>query len=773
MAVMVDVCLCAVATVVLIVTVVLALSRLGYICINGHWQKALTTFLGYGLRSQKLQSRTDDGWHEISVPEQTSLQEQTQPDVIYANSSSFCNENPQDTADGGTCQQSVQSKTPSPEFNLIGQNNISTYTTELDGYRVSVERRSSNDAVSHNEKALCDPSGTGRSLAQNFFKRHDTDSVPRTGTDMRCLVSESKNVHVLNVGPNSIVNYAAKETQEDALMEEELFPVLCVVQKPGAPVNAARKRTHEPDPDTDCRVLLGVKCDVNSKELMALSFSHSLSKGIVGTDINDPTRNYLIDVDTITNVSTENQGIRSPSSQYWPLIPDPQERTLPRNVCGFWFQFLGPATTFEVRFCLRVAQMQTPHMSTDLQNPFDYRLVELVDQLDISVETRDVRRRRQKTESNCKRTRYSHVVDENTTNRWLTTAQTTVEKEKHTSMSVLPSLSRSERSGTCRSTVYDKIMGRLELLGEEGRWQEFDLFAGKLVKHFETRADTDLKTVVVLEQALAEYYKYNLTGAVSITEQALQTLRKERTQNTEMLIGRAYYLLSDVYQKDKKYGLAEKYMDLAKQVLSNFEIGEDTGETYYNKASLYAAMIANHSSPPSSLFDEVRENLELAICHWRQDMSSCPAHQRRAHIKLSAVLLDCASPQGRGRTVSPQHVEAARRSINIVRTEFWEGMPKRSRCRFLLTESDLYFRQKSYALAQEKALEARDLAKSCRFNIEVDMAERRLECLAAVHHYLPACGTDRVLQDVIGSLSVDTDTREEDTFSEPDSEPLN
>ncbi|CAH1244378.1 Hypp7288 [Branchiostoma lanceolatum] len=71
-----------------------------------------------------------------------------------------------------------------------------------------------------------------------------------------------------------------------------------------------------------------------------------------------------------------------------------------------------------------------------------------------------------------------------------------------------------------------------------------------------------------------------------------------------MLVGRAYYLLSDVYQKDKKYGLAEKYMDLAKQVLSNFEIGEDTGETYYNKASLYAAIIANHSSPPSRLFDE-------------------------------------------------------------------------------------------------------------------------------------------------------------------------
>ncbi|XP_066268011.1 uncharacterized protein [Branchiostoma lanceolatum] len=235
-----------------------------------------------------------------------------------------------------------------------------------------------------------------------------------------------------------------------------------------------------------------------------------------------------------------------------------------------------------------------------------------------------------------------------------------------------------------------------------------------------------------------------------------------------MLVGRAYYLLSDVYQKDKKYGLAEKYMDLAKQVLSNFEIGEDTGETYYNKASLYAAIIANHSSPPSSLFDEVRENLELAISHWRQDVSSCPAHQRRAHIKLAAVLLDCASPQGRARNVSLHHVEAARRSIDIVRTEFWGGMPKRSRCRFLLTESDLYFRQRSYVLAQEKASVAQELAKTCNFNIEVGMAERRLDYLAAIHHSLPSCRTDKVLQDIIGSLSNDADTREEDTFSESD-----
>ncbi|CAH1244376.1 Hypp7287 [Branchiostoma lanceolatum] len=207
------------------------------------------------------------------------------------------------------------------------------------------------------------------SLADKFFDRHieESESVSTTVTDMRSLVSHSSNVHVLNVGPNSVVNYTAKEKDEDAprTSEERLLPVLCVVQKPEGPVYSARKRTHEPDTDTDCRVLLGVKCDVNSKELMALSFSHSLSKGIVGTDLNDPSRNYLIDIDTITNVSTETQR-------------------------------------------------------------------------------------------------------------------------------------------TCRSVEYDKIMGRLELLGEEGRWQEFDVFAGQLVQHFETR-DIDLKIVVVLERGDTEH----------------------------------------------------------------------------------------------------------------------------------------------------------------------------------------------------------------------------------------------------------------------------
>ncbi|XP_078583099.1 uncharacterized protein LOC144865893 isoform X2 [Branchiostoma floridae x Branchiostoma japonicum] len=737
--------------------------------------------------------------HKIAVPKQgtdkslpktcrfpNQHDDKTEPKVILGNCQYCCDRHHEGTTDVNHCRQRVQTcEKQCKELELVAQNDSCRYTKEVDRYRVSVERRPSFDAVSMNQRAVCDSSGSGMSLAEKFFDRHslsELESLSRTGADMRTLVSSSSNVHVLNVGPNSIVNYAAKETDGEASVDEQSFPVLCVVQKPGVPVYPARRRTHEPDPDTDCRLLLGVKRDVNSKELMALSFSYSLSKGIVGTDINDPSMNYLIDVDTITNISVENQGKQPPSCQYWPLIPDPEERVLPRSVCGFWLQLLGPATTFQVCLSLRVAQLQPPSMETGLQNQseLDYRTIELVDQVDVTVETRNVRRRQQKTSRDYQKTRYSnpHLADEKTTRRLLKKKKSIVkdqqsqERGKHTSMIVLPSLSRSERSGTCRSAAYDKIMGRLELLGEEGKWQEFDVFAGQLVNHFGTR-DTDLKLVVVLEQALAEYYKYNLAGAVSITKQALHTLKKERTENTEMLVGRAYYLLSDVYQKDKKYGLAEKYMDLAKQVLSNFEIGEDTGETYYNKASLHAAIIANHSSPPSSLFNEVRENLELAICHWRQDTSSCPAHQRRAHIKLAAVLLDCASPQGRGRNACPQNIEAARRSINIVRTEFWDGMPKRSRCRFLLTESDLYFRQKSYVLANEKASEARGLAKSCKFNIEVDMAEKRLEHLAAVYHSLPTCGTDKVLQDVIASLSIDNDTREDDTFSESDIESLN
>ncbi|XP_019615954.1 PREDICTED: uncharacterized protein LOC109463554 [Branchiostoma belcheri] len=545
-----------------------------------------------------------------------------------------------------------------------------------------------------------------------------------TGMQCTAYVTDSTNVRILNVGANSVVHYGMQEEQPP-VDDEPPTPVLCIVHKPTGPITSLRRRSRDPDPEEDCRLLFGVKSDVISNELMTLTFSENLSNGIVGTDINDPSRRYLIDVTSISNVSSSDDHCERPSRcQYCPLLPDPSQITLTKNVCGFWLRFFGPATTFDVTLGLRVATLR--HDETFLESPeplpSDSETIELVDEVTISIETCNSRRRRKNNSETEVRDRDG---DDLKTTRWKDVWIHGSKEMTDSSCALVPrTMSRTKRTGSLKTKTYGQVLSRLEMLGEEGKWAEFDYFSVQLVKTYE-RKDVDLYLVVVLEQAFAEYYKRNLGAAVTIAKGALRTLKKRPADNSTMLAGRTYYLLSAIYQVARKYGVAERCMEHAQQALSDFEIGEDTGNACYNKGSLYTDMIANDSCPSDRMFDEVRESLELAICHWRKDPSGCVAHQRRAHTKLASALLVCDSQQGRARTVNPRNVEAARRSIETVRKELWQGMPKRGRCRFLLTESDLYYREKGYTLSQEKAEEARNLAEECGFKLEADMAKQR------------------------------------------------
>ncbi|KAI8485564.1 corticospinal neuron axon guidance through spinal cord [Branchiostoma belcheri] len=565
-----------------------------------------------------------------------------------------------------------------------------------------------------------------------------------TGMQCTAYVTDSTNVRILNVGANSVVHYGMQEDQPP-VDDESPTPVLCIVHKPTGPIPSLRRRSRDPDPEDDCRLLFGVKRDVISNELMTLTFSENLSNGIVGTDSNDPSRRYLIDVTSISNVYSSDDHCKKPSRcQYCPLLPDPSQITLTRNVCGFWLRFFGPATTFDVTLGLRVATLRHDETFPESPEPLpsDSETIELVDEVTISIETCNGRKRRKNNQETGVRDRDG---DDLKTTRW---KDFWIHGSKETtdgSFELVPrTMSRTKRTGSLKTKTYGQVLSRLEMLGEEGKWEEFDYFSAQLVKTYE-RKDVDLYLVVVLEQAFAEYYKRNLGAAVTIAKGALKTLKKRPAENSTMLAGRTYYLLSAIYQVARKYGVAERCMEHAQQALSDFEIGEDTGNACYNKGSLYTDMIANDSCPSDRIFDEVRESLELAICHWRKDPSGCVAHQRRAHTKLASALLVCDSQQGRARTVNPRNVEAARRSIETVRKELWHGMPKRGRCRFLLTESDLYYREKGYTLSQEKAEEARNLADECGFKLEADMAKQRLTNLASCQRAILTPTTSQLL----------------------------
>lgn len=82
---------------------------------------------------------------------------------------------------------------------------------------------------------------------------------------------------------------------------------------------------------------------------------------------------------------------------------------------------------------------------------------------------------------------------------------------------------------------------------------------------------------------------------------------------------------------------------------------------------------------------------------------------------------------GRKRTISQESIKEAEKSLETLKTRYWDGIAQGEKVQYFLGLADLYFRLEDYPKAEETAKEALNMSKRFGFKTEIKPAQDRLE----------------------------------------------
>ncbi|CAH1233362.1 Hypp696 [Branchiostoma lanceolatum] len=274
----------------------------------------------------------------------------------------------------------------------------------------------------------------------------------------------------------------------------------------------------------------------------------------------------------------------------------------------------------------------------------------------------------------------------------------------------------------------------MEILEEEGKWNDYDRFYRKACSHFAGNPDTLIR--IVLENIVAAYYRNDMKDG----QQSILRVQELVFQTQDPLHHQAHmlYLKSALFRKEKKYKEAENAIVLARQGLEQMQVGRDTGEIWYNVAALFAQALNDECTEisTSDVKAKATEAFQCAIEHYRQggeEDGSCRNKLRRAHIRHAMSLLGCWSevrPSNSTDDVTEDDLRQAGDSLDEVERNLWDGIPNRMRYYWHLARSDLFRYKNRMQRALEMAEEALKIAKASKFPSEVHFAEGRVKLLS-------------------------------------------
>ncbi|XP_066265070.1 uncharacterized protein [Branchiostoma lanceolatum] len=274
----------------------------------------------------------------------------------------------------------------------------------------------------------------------------------------------------------------------------------------------------------------------------------------------------------------------------------------------------------------------------------------------------------------------------------------------------------------------------MEILEEEGKWNDYDRFYRKACSHFAGNPDTLIR--IVLENIVAAYYRNDMKDG----QQSILRVQELVFQTQDPLHHQAHllYLKSALFRKEKKYKEAENAIALARQGLEHMQIGRDTGEIWYNVAALFAQALNDECTEisTSDVQAKATEAFQCAIEHYRQggeEDGSCRNKLRRAHIRHAMSLLGCWSEVRQANStddVTEDDLRQAGDSLDEVERNLWDGIPNRMRYYWHLARSDLFRYKNRIQRAMEMAEEALKIVKASRFPSEVHFAEGRVKLLS-------------------------------------------
>ena len=352
--------------------------------------------------------------------------------------------------------------------------------------------------------------------------------------------------------------------------------------------------------------------------------------------------------------------------------------------------------------------------------------------------------------------------------------------------SIAPSLPMIKKRGYLNGPRCERIMERLEILQDKGRFQEHKCSVKCLLKHRMERKSSNVTRDTQCEQLLKKLeFKQNdrkledrdvlfhlysrLCGGEEyadlelslVIEQGVSFMYQKKfkksklfltsvsafgeyckLKNSNILIARTYFLLIELnmhmYKKIKKIQTLFEYLERSEDYLKHHDSPEDMAELYYNRGLLW--MIFTCTIPVDEGHAQVRKHarenairdFELAIAYSQEDTRSRVREKKLTfcHLGIAAVRLDCTSTNARNEInnihVTTEDIKDAQNHLDYILHEVGDSLAIGPRMHLYKNRSDQYYREGFYQLAKETAENALQIASIYGFKTEEDTLKERI-----------------------------------------------
>ena len=287
-------------------------------------------------------------------------------------------------------------------------------------------------------------------------------------------------------------------------------------------------------------------------------------------------------------------------------------------------------------------------------------------------------------------------------------------------VSVQPLLPLIKKQGYLNGPQCERIMKQLEILQDNGKFEEHKGLITSYLRHFRKEKNSDMEISLKLEQGVAFFYHKEFKNSKQMFIPVINSDKDKQLQprNRNILIARAYFLLVEDHRSRKFVKLPPLFEFLRRSefLLQNHESPEDWAELYYNYGSvwlLYMSMIPDderNAQARNAARSKARYCCERAISFCKKDprLRVQIKQQTYTHLQLAALLLDCslAAARTRQKVIPPTEIEEAKEHLDFVQYTLDTCPPLGTRVQLLKTRSDQFYRQGIYQLAKETAEEA-------------------------------------------------------------------
>jgi len=281
----------------------------------------------------------------------------------------------------------------------------------------------------------------------------------------------------------------------------------------------------------------------------------------------------------------------------------------------------------------------------------------------------------------------------------------------------------------------ERCLKKLEFYQDNGLFKEHDRLVKEAIHHYKKREDSSMVWVLRIEESATNSYQNNWEQA---RKQLVSVIHSDlRVECWKVIKARALYLLVAHMRRKEEYRKSKTglscLLDCLKDsmhLLHCYNSPEDWAELYQTYGCVWMDYM---SQLPLDQSNVERENamdcFRRAIYFSKQDPRERVQMKRQSyvHLKLAMIHLGCCStfPLAQGNHIPQNDIKEAKRHLDFIQSKFGDTIPRATRMLHSKTQSDLFYLQRKYQRAKDKAVDAYKCAKRYGFNTEVNILKEK------------------------------------------------